>query len=566
MKKTSRLLLVLLVLVVSTLLLYPTIKWYLFVPSDLKELALTRNEQIRDYAVGQAVRDVKSLKSMVAEDRNCSIPSDFSYLEKTVGKKDTLYDLLVAFDSEQDLLDAVEARYRDELLSIKKLSSRVLQLGLDLRGGMSVLLQADTDSFAEKNGYVPSSSELEALLKDDIAILNSRIDQFGVTEPDIRMQGSSQILIEMPGEADPERVNTFLRGKGSLSFHEVDSVLTNRVNEYYSLHPSEAFDEDGHIVVPDFIPEDRMLVGYYEVDEYGMDSLRSFAVLYDEVILDGSHLVGASTSTDQMSQRPVVNFQLDSEGGKIFYAYTSSHIGDSLAIVMDGKAKSIASISAGISENVQLSGGFTKEEAEDIAITLKTTALPIDLEVVSQQGVGASLGDDAVVVALKAIIVGILLVVVFMFAYYSWAGLIADLALLMNFYMMISILSAMNFTLTLTSIAGLVLTLGMAIDANVIIYERIKEETRDGKLFFEAIHLGFGRAFWTILDSNVTTIIAGVVLSILGSSSVKGFANTLTIGVACSLFTSLFVSHLIFDFIVPSESMKSVKMSWRRNR
>lgn len=560
MKKTSRLLLVLLVLVVSTLLLYPTIKWYFFVPSELKELALTQNEQIRDYSKGQAIKDVKMLRSLLAEDRNAPIPEGFEYL----GKADSLYECMSSYESEQELLDKVEARYRDELLEIKKLSSKVLQLGLDLRGGMSVLLEADIDSYAEKHGSTPSDSELQSLLKDDINILTARIDQFGVTEPDIRMQGTSQILIEIPGEADPERINTFLRGKGSLTFHLVDTALTNRVNEMYSLHPSDAYDEKGNLVTPDFIPEDRMLVGYYEVDEYGMDALVSLAVLYKDVILDGDHLVSASTSTDQMSQRPVVNFQLDTEGGRLFYDFTSSHVGDSLAIVMDGKAKSIASISTGISENVQLSGGFTKEEAENIAITLKTSALPIDLEVVSQQAVGASLGDDAVSVALKAIVIGILLVVIFMFAYYSWAGLIADLALLMNFYMMISILSALNFTLTLTSIAGLVLTLGMAIDANVIIYERIKEELREGKLFYEALSLGFGRAFWTILDSNVTTIIAGVVLSILGSSSVKGFANTLSIGVACSLFTSLFVSHLVFDYLVPEESFKKVRMSWRR--
>ena len=558
--------LVLLVLVVSTLLLYPTIKWYLFTPSEVKELALTQNEQIRDYSRGQAVKDVKFLKAAVREDRTQEVPSAFSYLEKTVGKQKTLYDLMGAFPSEKDLLDAVEKHYRDELLGVKKLSTRVLQLGLDLRGGMSVLLEADMDSYVEKHGEKPSAAELEYLLKDDIAILNSRIDQFGVTEPDIRMQGTEQILIEIPGEADPERVNSFLRGKGSLEFHEVDRQLTSRVTDYLMAHPSEAFDDNGKLIKPDFVPENRLFAGYYEVDDYGMDKLVGFAVLHPEVIVDGSHLVAATTSRDEMSQRPVVNFQFDSEGGRLFYAFTSTHIGDSLAIVMDGKVKSMASISDGIRENVQLSGGFTEKEANDIAITLKTSALPIELEVVSQQGVGASLGDDAVEIALKAIVVGVLLVIVFMFAYYSWAGLIADFALLLNFYMMISVLSAMNFTLTLTSIAGLVLTLGMAIDANVIIYERIKDELSEGKLFWEALKLGYGRAFWTILDSNITTIIAGVVLSIFGSSSVKGFANTLTIGVACSLFTSLLVSHLIFDYLVPEESFKRVKLSWRRGK
>ena len=186
------------------------------------------------------------------------------------------------------------------------------------------------------------------------------------------------------------------------------------------------------------------------------------------------------------------------------------------------------------------------------------------LHVVSEQTVGASLGDDAVRTALYAIFFGLFLVLIFMIIFYGPAGIIADIALLLNFYMMLSVLSALSFTLTLTSIAGLVLTLGMAIDANVIIYERMKEEKRNGLLPFEVVRKGFSGAFWTIMDSNITTIIAALVLSVFGSSSVKGFANTLAIGVTCSLFTALFVSHLIFDFFVSENSFRGVALSWRR--
>ena len=566
MKYTGRILLVLLVLVVSTMLFYPTIKWYLFTPEADKELALTQNIQIKEYSLGQASRDVRMLRALVADDRNAGLPEEYAYLEKVSGVKGSAYQVLSAFKSEQDLLDVVEAHYRDHLLDVKKLSTKVLQLGLDLRGGMSVLLEADLDAYAAKHDEIPSSGELTALLNEDISILTARIDQFGVTEPDIRLQGDSQILIEIPGEADPERVNSFLQGKGSLTFHLVDSSMTGRVKEYFSLHPSLAFNDDGTLNPPDFIPDDRSLVGYYEEDEYGLDTLKDFVVIHNDVVLDGIHLVSANTSTDAQTNRPVVDFRLDAEGGDIFYSFTSSHVGEPLAVVMDGRAKSVATINSAISDSVQLSGGFTREEAENLAVILKTASLPLELEVVSQQAVGASLGDDAVHIALKAIIVGLVLVLVFMVAYYGPAGFVADVALLMNFYMMISVLSAMSFTLTLTSIAGLVLTLGMAIDANVIIYERMKDELKEHKTAYEAVSLGFGRAFWTIMDSNVTTIIAAIILSILGSSSVKGFANTLAIGIACSLFTSLFVSHLIFDLFVRNEDSKGIRLGWRRKK
>ena len=402
------------------------------------------------------------------------------------------------------------------------------------------------------------------IIAEDIEILTSRIDQFGVTEPDIRQQGTDQILIEVPGEVDPERVDSFLMSRGSLTFHLVDQELTNRVNRAYMGNRAAAFRPDGSIIVPDYIPEDRELLGYYTEDEYGIDELREFVVIYSDVALDGTHLESARMERNPQNNQPVVNFRLDSEGGEIFYNLTSRHVGEELSVVMDGKVKSVAVINSAISQDVQLSGSFTEEEARSLAVALRTSSLPIDLTVVSQQGVGASLGSDAVTVALRAILFGLLLIVLFMVIYYGPAGFIADFALIMNFYMMIAVLSALHFTLTLASVAGLVLTLGMAIDANVIIYERMKEELAGGKSPYDTVKLGFGRAFWTIMDSNVTTIIAAVVLSVLGSSTVKGFANTLAVGIFCSLFTSLFVSHLLFDFFVKEESFKGVRLSWRR--
>ena len=579
MKKTGRILLVLLVVVVASFLLYPTVKWYMFTPQAIKELAAGSNLQIREYSRGQASRDVRVLKDKAKTTPDGEVDKEYKYLEKkakeilkesgkSVPSKWTWFSLLSAFPDEASFFSAVEESYRVEIMNAKNLSGRVLNLGLDLRGGMSVLLDADTTLFEEKNGRAPTEEELTALLVEDIDVLSMRIDQFGVTEPDIRLQGKGQILIEIPGEADPERINSFLRSSGSLSFHLVDDSLTNKVNAEYKKNPSSFIDDDGRLISVDYIPQGKTLLGYYVQDDYGIEYMKSLVVIYDEVALDGSHIENAKVSegsTNNVSNiSPSINFNLDAEGGNIFYAFTSAHKGDSLAVVMDDKVKSVATINSAIRDSVSLTGAFTQEEAQSLAVVLKTSSLPIELKVASQSAIGATLGDDSVKIALKALLAGVLLVIIFMVAYYGLSGLIADFALLMNLFMMIALLSALNFTLTLASIAGIVLTLGMAIDANVIIYERMKEEKATGKSGYEVVKAGFARAFWTIMDSNVTTIIAAVVLIVLGTSAVKGFAVTLAVGIGCSLFTSLLLSHLIFDIVITEESFRQVHLGWRR--
>lgn len=579
MKKTGRILLVLLVVVVASFLLYPTVKWYMFTPQAIKELAAGSNLQIREYSRGQASRDVRVLKDKAKTTPDGEVDKEYKYLEKkakeilkesgkSVPSKWTWFSLLSAFPDEASFFSAVEESYRVEIMNAKNLSGRVLNLGLDLRGGMSVLLDADTTLFEEKNGRAPTEEELTALLVEDIDVLSMRIDQFGVTEPDIRLQGKGQILIEIPGEADPERINSFLRSSGSLSFHLVDDSLTNKANAEYKKNPSSFIDDDGRLISVDYIPQGKTLLGYYVQDDYGIEYMKSLVVIYDEVALDGSHIENAKVSegsTNNVSNiSPSINFNLDAEGGNIFYAFTSAHKGDSLAVVMDDKVKSVATINSAIRDSVSLTGAFTQEEAQSLAVVLKTSSLPIELKVASQSAIGATLGDDSVKIALKALLAGVLLVIIFMVAYYGLSGLIADFALLMNLFMMIALLSALNFTLTLASIAGIVLTLGMAIDANVIIYERMKEEKATGKSGYEVVKAGFARAFWTIMDSNVTTIIAAVVLIVLGTSAVKGFAVTLAVGIGCSLFTSLLLSHLIFDIFITEESFRQVHLGWRR--
>lgn len=574
MKKRDRLIIVLLVVLMCGYFLYPTIKWYTAVPQATKDLASGSNEQIREYARGQATRDLRIIKDLVASDAEAKVPAEFTYLEKDakINYKEMQKDvpswnietLCAGFYTELDMFNTIEQHYRSSIVEVKTLSENVLQLGLDLKGGMSILLDADTAAYEEKVGKSISAAEIKTLVNQDIEILQNRIDQFGVSEPEIRLQGDDQILIEIPGAADPERVNSFLQGKGSLVFQVVDQTLTTQLNDYFTENPSEAYTETGAIKQPDFLPAGKIAAGYYTKDSYGIDELQNFVVLESEIGLDGIHLESAITGTNGITGQPVVNFHLDATGGDAFYKFTSTHVGDSMAVVMDGKVKSIATINEPIRQDVQISG-FSSEEASDLAIVLRTAALPIELIVSSQQSVGATLGEDAVSAGLEAILIGLVLVVLFMFFYYGLSGLVADLSLIFNLVIMLGILSALHFTLTLTSIAGLILTLGMAVDANVIIYERIKEELALGKSSQASIRAGFGKAFWTIMDANITTIIAALVLSQLGSSSVKGFANTLAIGIISSLFTSLFVSHLIFDSTVTDKEGAKLHIG-RRNK
>lgn len=551
MNRTERIVIVLIVLVLCVVFLFPTFKWYGLTSSEDKILAEGSNVQIREYSRGQATRILNEFKELELTD---SIPESENWMGfSTVG------DFYDEYSSETARFNYIENYFRTYYQELKKSSSKALQLGLDLKGGMSILLDTDKAALEERLGREVTDTEVNTAILEDVEILKNRIDQFGLSEPEIRRQGTNQILVEIAGTPDQERVNSFLRGKGALAFHLVDSSETTYAQKYFEQHPSELYDEAGRIVQPDFISESNFLAGRYQEDEYGIDELVSIVVLNKEVALDGEHLESALVGSNSITGQPEVDFHLDAEGGEIFYKFTKAHVNELLAIVMDGKVKSVATISKGISADVSITG-FNQTEAESLAIVLKTASLPIPVSVASQKVVGATLGEDAVQIGLKAIIIGLALVVVFMFAYYGLSGLVANLALLINMLIMFATLSGFSFTLTLTGIAGVILTLGMAVDANVIIFESMKEELDAGMPPKSAVKAGFGKAFWTILDANITTIIAGIVLSQLGSSSVKGFANTLIIGIISSLFTALFLSHLIFDLSVKNK----LHIGWRR--
>lgn len=571
MSKRYRFFIVLATVAVAFAFLYPTLRWYFMVPKEDKALALGSREQIKIYANQKARADLLNLKELARTGGD--VPSPLSFLISTAQSNYRLAKMpspakwdakavLSAFTGEQEALDAIESRYREQILSLKDLHSSAVQLGLDLSGGMSVIIQANTDSLKQRLGRDLTPEDKEDAMNRALEVLNSRIDKFGLTEPVIRRQGKDQIYVEIPGAADPERINSIIMGKGKLALHIVDEEATNTFLTYYQAHPTSTFDSNGNLLDPTIVSPDVIIRGVYDKDRYGLDQFKTFVALKKEVGLDGNHIKNAVVDKDQITGRPEVTFLLDSEGGDLFYKLTSANVGKFLAIVMDDKVKSQARIQEPIRDSVRLTG-FGADEANNIALILRTAALPVELEVVNQQAIGASLGEDTIRQGLNALLGGIAAVFVFMLLYYKGAGVNAIVAQVLNLYLMFSVLSAFNLTLTLPSIAGFILTIGMAVDANVIVFERIKEELRLGKSRKAAVDAGFDKAFWAIMDSNITTFIAAMFLSQLGTGPIQGFAVSLAIGVISSVFTALFVSHLIFDFGTEALGHKKLSISWR---
>ena len=578
MSKLYRFVIILIILALCFVFLLPTIRWYFWVPKLEQTRALGSREQIKTYASQTAQVDLDALISRARSGGD--VPEDLAFLTAKAkkiykGSKRAAPEnwdartVLGAFASRQEALEAIESTYRDRIFSLKDLQKSAVQLGLDLSGGLSIVLQANLDALREKLGRDLNDADREDAVNRALEVLNSRIDRFGLTEPVIRQQGKDQIYVEIPGTADPERINDIIMGKGSLAFHLVDEEATAAFNQYYNANPTQTFNAFGGLINPSIIPSDVVMRGVYTKDQYGLDEQKrnsygnlDYVAIKKEVGLDGNHIRSAEVSRSNLDGRPNVTFLLDSEGGDIFYKLTSANIEKPMSIVLDDRVKSIATIRGAIRESVQLEG-FGADEANNIALMLRTAALPVELEVVNQQSIGASMGEDTIRQGFYALLGGVIAVLVFMVLYYKTAGMNAVMAQVLNFYIMFSVLSAFNFTLTLPSIAGFILTIGMAVDASVIIFERMKEELRDGKGRKAAIDAGFDKAFWAIMDSNITTFIAALFLSQLGSGPIKGFAVALAIGIFSSVFTALFVSRLLFDFSTDVLGTRKLSVSWR---
>ncbi|MFA6856649.1 MAG: protein translocase subunit SecD, partial [Treponema sp.] len=557
--------------------LWPSISWYWGTPKEVQALALGSLQNIKDYATAKASEDVLEIKASAQKNEKTPLDAKFSWIEKNVAKnyKDmdmkvpsplTTGDVLNAYSNEQEFLSVFQNRYRDEILKAKKRYENSVKLGLDLSGGMNIIVKADLDAAVKNQKGTETGQNSEDLKKkameQAIETLSSRIDRFGLTSPVIRQQGEDRIYIEIPGAAQADAINTIIMGKGILNFRLVDSNATTAFQNYYTQHAASTFNADGTLVDPSVIPDDCEIMGQYEKDDYGLDERTGYLVVKKAVALDGQHIKSAEVGSDNLTNRPEVDFVLDSEGAEIFGKFTGEHKGENLAIVSDNKIKSSARINDAITGGRVAITGFGLEEAQNLQKVLQTAWLNVPLTVESQQIIGASLGKKAIHQGILAVVVGLGMIMLFMLVYYKGAGINACVAQILNLYIMFSVLSAFNMTVTLSSIAGMILTIGMAVDANVIIFERIKEEMRDGKSRSASISAGFDNAFWAIMDSNITTFIAAIFLSQLGTGSIQGFAVSLAIGVVSSVFTALFVSHLMFDFNTDMLHRKTVSIAW----
>ena len=374
------------------------------------------------------------------------------------------------------------------------------------------LLELNENSLNEKYRSAVSQS---------IEIIRRRIDGLGVTEPSIQRQGNNRILLEVPGMDNPQRLKDLLGQTAKLNFRMVDTSIS--VNEARQTR----------------IPSRSEIIK----DEDGFEYL-----VMKKILISGERLVDAQASFDQTTNAPIVNFRFDTLGGKYFARATSENVGKPFAIILDNEVISAPVIRTPIlGGSGQIEGGFTVEEANNLSILLRAGALPAPLEILEEKTIGPGLGKDSIDSGSSAAIIGLVCVLIFIILSYGRFGLYANFALILNIIFIVGILSLLQATLTLPGIAGIVLTIGMAVDANVIIFERIRDEINNEKKPISAVESGYTKSLGTILDANVTTLIASLVLFFLGTGPVKGFAVTLSIGIITSVFTAFIITRLLIS-------------------
>jgi protein-export membrane protein SecD len=462
-----------------------------------------------------------------------------------------------------------------------------VKLGLDLKGGIYLVYEVDETGLSNK--------ELKDAVNLTVEIIRKRIDELGVTEPEIQSEGSNRIVVKLPGISDPGRAKSLIGTTAELEFKLVHPA--NPVGEVArSYDEKKAAEEVKAPVIPlsdritlykaDYIfyesDYDQVKKMFAEATEMGLvptdyvvaysnainrdddevyaelgEAYRRVYILTEETEITGKYLRNANLGYDQYGA-PDVEFAWNGEGAEIFSELTGRHINERLAILLDGFVQSAPNIASRISDKGQITGNFTSDEASDLALVLRSGALPAKLWLIQEKVVGPSLGRDSIRNGVLAALVGFLIVIVLVVVYYYAAGLVADVALILNLIIVLGVMVAIGATLTLPGIAGLILSVAMAIDANVLIYERIREERAAGKTVRASVETGYKRAFITILDSNVTTLIAGIALFLFGTGPVRGFAVTLTIGILTSMFTAIIVTKAVFDFFTGRREVKTI--------
>jgi preprotein translocase subunit SecD len=389
--------------------------------------------------------------------------------------------------------------------------------------------------------------------------IRNRVDQFGVAEPVIHRQGENEIVVQLPGYKDPKRAIELIGKTAQLEFMLVDDDSPVAAELPVAIRPGEEEEliQKFREKIP---PDDRILFQRIVNKDTGEVSKRPF-LLKKEVLLTGDLLSEARVQIDQRFNEPYVGITFNSAGAKLFEEITGKYVKKRLAIILDGNVYSAPVIQEKIAGgSAQITGAFTTEEARDLAIVLKAGALPAPVKLLQNVTVGPSLGRDSIEAGKKAGLIAIILVVAFMIFYYKLSGLIADFAMVLNVILLLGAMAALNATLTLPGIAGIILAIGMAVDSNVLMFERMREELRAGKTPRAAVDSGYDKAFITIVDSHVTTLITAAVLFQFGTGPIKGFAVTLSLGVAINLFTALVGTKTVFDIINSRREVRSLSI------
>ncbi|MFA5105039.1 MAG: protein translocase subunit SecD [Candidatus Margulisiibacteriota bacterium] len=401
-----------------------------------------------------------------------------------------------------------------------------LTKGLDIQGGTRLVLQAE-DSATVSVG--------EESISGVVAVVRNRIDALGVTEPTIQKKGDKQVIVELPGVKDPDHAIKILGETALMEFVEAEwapadeKLLTaEKIKALYGENARLAKVED---------------------EKNGAATSERLIVL-KTTVLTGADLKGAWPGVDQYGN-PVVDIEFNSKGAGTFANVTERNVGRPIAIILDKKVISAPSVREPIpSGKAQISGGFTTQQMRDLVVQLRGGALPVPVKIVETKIVGPTLGKDSLDKSKFAGLIGIIAIVIFMVAYYRLPGFLADISLLVYFFLTIAVLCLLRTTLTLPGIAGFLLSIGMAVDANIIIFERLKEELQAGKNLRMAVDTSFHRAFTAILDSNVTTLIAAATLFWLGTGTIKGFAVTLSVGIIISMFTAIVITKFLMDLMI----------------
>lgn len=423
-----------------------------------------------------------------------------------------------------------------------------IKLGLDLQGGTEFVVGFATNRMTldeNSTNSVDASYERERMLSQAVEVLRKRVDKFGVAEPVLQPAGDDRIVVQLPGlsEAEKESAKAQIQKAAFLEFRLV--------------HP-----DNDRLVGQKLIPPGYELLRTHRRTPEGEDILDPFLVKKGAAFgLTGAHVSRAFVSPDPITGQPQIALNFTSAGAELFAKVTEQNVGRQLAIVLDGELYSAPVIRVPILDgNAVIEGDFTLTEAYGLANVLENP-LEVPLALISERSVEASLGKDNIRSGVIAAAVGAVAVCLFMLVYYLLSGIIANIALLLNVLVLMGVMCSIGATLTLPGIAGIALTIGMAVDANVLIYERIREELAKGKSIRGAIVAGYDRAFGTILDSNITTLIASIILIFMGTGPVKGFGVTLTIGVMASMFTALVVTRMVFDFLLEKNWIKSLRMA-----